>query len=585
MKLKRITLENFKAYKSAKIDFDDINIIVGRNDAGKSTVLHALDLFINQNLHSDASELFFKDESEESIKEAKLECCFEVDNTVMVKLGDEEIETAIQESNLLDRNSCFVLGYKITPQSLSGKGDKFSECYIRCENYDISSQEWSNGKQILEQMKRSDLDKVLKKLNLAVESNGDGRENRAKREVLNQYLVSNGINKTEILLQIKDKSDKDRLSPVIARLPSFKLFSNDKANLTSDKEHSGIIDSEVKEIINKEMKDRLDEIKSEMLNKMREKIDGMSRVYGELFDFLGDDNFKIADGAPSISFKSGGIVDKKGLNIDNRGSGFRRLALLSLHLSSRDNHSNTIYGIEEPETSQNPHNQKGIIDAMMKLFDLGAQIIITTHSPSMAKEFNSAKVEYAVVENDGKKSSVKEFDSYEKMFEEIIKTLGILPLDIIGKKLIVFVEGDAEAILLKIINENLIKDEEIVFISAGGKNMKLHIALNYFPSLKQIALFDKPINDETKKWQDDALQKLKVLYPNNSENDYHIVSTKEDITMFWKLDNEIPCPKQRKGEVTAKIKSLLHQNINLAEDNFNDFDEIKGWFKRFSLWK
>ncbi len=44
-----------------------------------------------------------------------------------------------------------------------------------------------------------------------------------------------------------------------------------------------------------------------------------------------------------------------------------------------------IFAIEEPETSQNPHNQKGIIEAIHRLIDKGSQVLITTHSPAIAK--------------------------------------------------------------------------------------------------------------------------------------------------------------------------------------------------------
>ena len=48
MKLKKIILENFRGYNKAEINFDDnMNVIIGRNDIGKSTILEALELFIN----------------------------------------------------------------------------------------------------------------------------------------------------------------------------------------------------------------------------------------------------------------------------------------------------------------------------------------------------------------------------------------------------------------------------------------------------------------------------------------------------------------------------------------------------------
>ena len=48
MKLKRMTLENFRGYKSpVSVTFDNMTAFIGKNDAGKSTILEALDIFFN----------------------------------------------------------------------------------------------------------------------------------------------------------------------------------------------------------------------------------------------------------------------------------------------------------------------------------------------------------------------------------------------------------------------------------------------------------------------------------------------------------------------------------------------------------
>ena len=48
MKLKRLYLENFRIYKNlVSIDFEDITTFIGKNDAGKSTILEALEIFFN----------------------------------------------------------------------------------------------------------------------------------------------------------------------------------------------------------------------------------------------------------------------------------------------------------------------------------------------------------------------------------------------------------------------------------------------------------------------------------------------------------------------------------------------------------
>lgn len=48
MKLVRLRLRNFRCFREETcIDFEDITALIGRNDAGKSTVMDALDLFLN----------------------------------------------------------------------------------------------------------------------------------------------------------------------------------------------------------------------------------------------------------------------------------------------------------------------------------------------------------------------------------------------------------------------------------------------------------------------------------------------------------------------------------------------------------
>lgn len=51
MKLVRLRLRNFRCYKDEiSIAFDDITALIGKNDAGKSTLMDALDIFLNDGL-------------------------------------------------------------------------------------------------------------------------------------------------------------------------------------------------------------------------------------------------------------------------------------------------------------------------------------------------------------------------------------------------------------------------------------------------------------------------------------------------------------------------------------------------------
>ena len=48
MQIKTVKLKNFRGYKNeTTINFENLTVLVGKNDSGKSTVLEALDIFFN----------------------------------------------------------------------------------------------------------------------------------------------------------------------------------------------------------------------------------------------------------------------------------------------------------------------------------------------------------------------------------------------------------------------------------------------------------------------------------------------------------------------------------------------------------
>ncbi|MDF5490745.1 AAA family ATPase, partial [Vibrio parahaemolyticus] len=48
MKITKLTLKNFRGYRDVSVDFDEnFNVIIGKNDIGKSTILEALEIFFN----------------------------------------------------------------------------------------------------------------------------------------------------------------------------------------------------------------------------------------------------------------------------------------------------------------------------------------------------------------------------------------------------------------------------------------------------------------------------------------------------------------------------------------------------------
>jgi len=65
LKIDRIEVENFRSLKGINIKFDDLSAIIGRNGAGKSSILYALDAFYNVSAQFNEYDYFDRDTSKE----------------------------------------------------------------------------------------------------------------------------------------------------------------------------------------------------------------------------------------------------------------------------------------------------------------------------------------------------------------------------------------------------------------------------------------------------------------------------------------------------------------------------------------
>ena len=51
MKLKSVTIQNFRCFKESKtVEFENLTTLIGKNDIGKSTILEALEIFFNNDI-------------------------------------------------------------------------------------------------------------------------------------------------------------------------------------------------------------------------------------------------------------------------------------------------------------------------------------------------------------------------------------------------------------------------------------------------------------------------------------------------------------------------------------------------------
>ncbi|MBO7555058.1 MAG: AAA family ATPase, partial [Neisseriaceae bacterium] len=101
MKISSVKLQNFRSYKDeVEIKFDDFTAIIGKNDAGKSTVLEALDIFFND-AKIDKDDINVEN-VENNNNDIVISVCFtNLPNEITI---DETVRTTLQDEYLLNEN-------------------------------------------------------------------------------------------------------------------------------------------------------------------------------------------------------------------------------------------------------------------------------------------------------------------------------------------------------------------------------------------------------------------------------------------------------------------------------------------------
>lgn len=210
------------------------------------------------------------------------------------------------------------------------------------------------------------------------------------------------------------------------------------------------------------------------------------------------------------------ILDQNSIPINKKGSGLRRLLLLSYLMvqaqktSFQRNKKNIIYAIEEPETSLHPKLQKQFINELIHMaeradYSTGEEIpsninelpeykiLITTHLPNYLAYATQNQVIYIGESEEGNPIEFKGELEYNKIKDEI----GLLPNPYYG--FVIFVEGENDQNFLLNLNKipelKLIFDIEkndITIIPLQGSRLLKSIEYDFYKELpvKQFHLYD-----------------------------------------------------------------------------------------------
>jgi len=447
--------------------FDDTGLLrvaaptalVGKNDAGKSAVLRALDLFFNPPKRGGVplEEIHRNDASKQVVIELAFDPRALESTSIRI---DAKNEIDVTEDKLVDEGR--LLRVRLTA---STKAIEAFELRVQdVDDQDLFPLALKNHDQLLELLEKRSLPAVKA-----------GKEtNQEKRESLRKWAEGNGVGtRTDWV----DASDIERAVRQI--LPSFAYFTDDSnysiGQTAVQNQFKGVVDAAMAAV------PEAAKIEDEIRSQIQMEFDEVSRRLNVL---MSDQAVLTAD--PRVSWKK--AVDSIGLSwtdemgiatpFDQRGAGMRRLFMVAYfqYQAARSLHDKGgpkyVFAIEEPEVHLHPGAQRELAAALRDLSDAGHSVVFTTHSPTFTAAAPLENV--LLVSRVGVSSEVSQHPDigYEMLAEE----LGVEASDrLIGKDFVVLVEGPSDVdFYTHVLNELYLAGDttldpaKVLFLPCGG---------------------------------------------------------------------------------------------------------------------
>lgn len=542
MKIKKIDITNYKTIRKISVAFfNDITLIVGKNNIGKSNVLKSIEIFFNylekgqsQDLKPEdfkinstqinlsitfcdidkfvnnlKNELIQEAEKKRSNKEKikQSEILFRTFELLKNKYHELEVSLTIARNNLKE------FKFDIINYSNGSKKQKYDDAltkrhYAEKHLFEVlktkqtTLKDWYDYKW-LKITTKDESNQVITYDDIALEVPID------KINELNDNTVDKNaleyIKSTQKFFYVPAyRGGKNEREDAINKL--FEIIIEDlvvsKKGLTS--EFDMVTDAiwgtgknsnryNLQSVIGKRIKDLTNELKNDSISSIQEiefrpysKEDVRRNI---LKTMLGTSSIFLNDGI-NTSFES------KGTGIQ---SSFMITLMKALSKIEFEQNVNIILVIEEPEAFAHPQLIREIIDKISKEFSKGLfQFIITTHSPVIVNFVNTNKVQRLKLKNSSSETlNVTNKNSHKLTSEDwnLINRVGDVNLsEIVFSDLVIFVEGEGDKIvfekLLRIVLPNFYSKISIISLSGNNQIFKLLKLLEYY-DINWMMLFDK----------------------------------------------------------------------------------------------
>jgi len=562
MILKKAVISNYRGINGTiEVEFDLFNCIVGQNDAGKSTILKAIDASLNE-IKLTKADFNVLSEENQIIVELHFDC-----EKKEYKLG-EEILTTFEKEELINQENVLVWMKTWNVNENNVSNPKTS---IIRKKYDGNNDFiFKTEAQLITLCNANGI--------LTSKGNGDAYNNVEKREKLREFNLANNIAFTYEFEEIpssgttKLKAIGDAIKKL---LPVFQYFKAD----TSLSDTDSTIQKYFKDMAYTLIKDEIDtdEIESTVKSQLETVLQKVTDKINEIVKSTEKVEPKIEfDWSKLISTSFLTTSTGSDIPLSSRGDGFRRITMMSYfeYLAETDRNDSTqqiIFGFEEPETFLHPSAQEFLFEKLNSLTENGYQVITTTHSPTIVGHTKQNNIIHI-----SKVDNVYSVNQNDINYKEIAIDLGIKPDNTFTplfstSKLLFLVEGIDDAKAMQH-NAELYKQAGLIAETFEDMNINI-IPIGGCDSVKHwinLDLFTK-------------LEKPFFIFLDSDKPDAMSISTNKTKLLEYDLMEEWDFQITKKRLLENYIHpSALQRLVPNSVITYTDFDHAKNFCKNYN---
>ena len=483
MLLSEVRFTNLKGCPTETVvPLDRFSALVGRNDAGKSTVFLALDLFLN-NTKPSADYATVGTGSTEVI----VEVAFLPDGTV-IRI-DDVAETSFEVEELVDEDGLVRVRKRWDTASSSRKPN----VEIRRKSYKKADFLLSIEKDLISQCK--DLGIATRK------ANNDEFNNVEKRAKLREYHRVNGTDSEYQWTPLKSNGsgrDKLILNAFDEVCPKLQYFRADTSLSESDTSIQNYFRDHATAALTKH---GLDEIEDRVTAEVQAVLDDVSTRINQAMPEANPIRAQMEfDWSKIAKLKFATADGESAIPLELRGDGFRRVTMMAYfeHLADTGGTpgKRLVYAFEEPETFLHPAAQEQLLGKLLGMADSGLQVLLSSHAPVLVSGVPTDSLIHAV-RQDGTTS----YKSGLAEIQSVVEDLGISPNHNFirlyeSARCLLLVEGPDDVSALRHVEaayfaaghiEGSFEDLGVVFLPIGGCT-----TITWWMSLGLLADLGKP---------------------------------------------------------------------------------------------